>query len=270
MKRINALIQLRHSNRVSAMVLACAVASLIGCTVGCQETSNIAGSDAGTAEESDRLAITDVASPAPTAEERDERSEGKTRYQEVAPVEIPEELNFFSLPEATARAPEKKTPDATDDPDVRLLGFLCVSPEETTDCVALLKIGDKLFQASAGQTVAGVKLLSIDRRSVTLQRRRDRWTLELFDQSARHSSNTPSVFHDQPSKRSRHTNQAIPRTGVPAAVSMPRDPRIPSEPGLPPEPDLPPLPQPFDPESTETLFPEVELPPIDTPPGFEL
>lgn len=89
--------------------------------------------------------------------------------------------NFF-MPPIPMEAAEADTTSEVAEIQVRLLGFASVPSTEGNVSKAILKIADQLVYMKVGDVHADLKLVSIDKRSVSLQRGRERWNVVLMNQ----------------------------------------------------------------------------------------
>lgn len=105
--------------------------------------------------------------------------------------DFPEDVDFFSSPKAMPVRNELAADASKEQKSIRLIGFINPNPLDDSLKLALLKVGDQLVHLRVGQTFEDVELLSIDDRSVTLQRQRDRWTLAMMDQPVVNRATAP-------------------------------------------------------------------------------
>ena len=94
---------------------------------------------------------------------------------------LADDARFFAPPKIETPSKQVMESDRGRAP-IRLLGFIGDETIEPDSRKAILKVGDKMVTIAKGQAVEGIELLSIQGRSITMQRDRDRWTLSLFDQ----------------------------------------------------------------------------------------
>lgn len=97
--------------------------------------------------------------------------------------EFPDDVNFFKLPQPITVRNEVAVNVSEKQKSIRLLGFVNPNPTDTTQKLALLKIGDRLVNLREGEKFEEIELLTIEDRTVTLQQQRDRWSLAMMDQS---------------------------------------------------------------------------------------
>lgn len=110
-------------------------------------------------------------------------SDGPSKQDALASVEIPENVDFFSMPRTDAPRNQSITTQSEDSGvAVRLVGFLNANPSDPESSQAILRIGDETAQLSAGQSLGDTTLVSIGNRSVTIQQTHRRWTIDLFHQ----------------------------------------------------------------------------------------
>ena len=169
---------------------------------------------------------------------------------------LAEDAHFFTPPKIAAPAKQIMKSDQGHAP-VRLLGFVGDEDTKPGSRKAILKVGNRMATIGAGESVDGIELLSIQGRSITMQRDRDRWTLALFDQPVVHQSKTrppQSPRRRRPTRsgqRERHTTPApvaaaapaVPSSGAPSfeapILDLPEPPAPPDLGDLPGLEDLP-------------------------------
>lgn len=173
--------------------------------------------------------------------------------------------NFFMPPIPTEAAEADETSEVAEI-QVRLLGFASVQSTEGAIAKAILKIADHLVYMKVGDVHADLKLVAIDKRSVSLQRGRERWNVVLMNQPI----TNPDVPY-RSNAASRSSSGTGNRTRNPAPSPFPRQNDFPGDPSPGSPGGFHADQQDFNPPAIPDL-PEIELPEIDLPeiPGIDL
>ena len=181
----------------------------------------------------------------------------------VQPPDFPADANFFAVPAAAPAQVEIARSSTSEQVTIRLIGFINSAPANQQQRSALLKFGKRLVHLREGESYDDTKLLSIDDRTVTLQRKRDRWTLAMMDQPIVNRAASPSSLSRNHSRKRPTLSASLTGTAHPGDTPLVQ-PWTPDAPVLPVSDDQP---SGLNVEQPEAL-PMPELPDINGLPGL--
>lgn len=184
-------------------------------------------------------------------------NEGTEKLGKILSPLAEDEL-FFSAPDQKKLVPTA-SPDAnrSNRQEIRLLGIGRVGNLDAAHSQAIFKVNGEQLYKRTGESFDDVEVIDIGLRSVTLQRGRERWTVELFDQPVKNSiESKPTAPTVQKNSGQRNRKPSTTSARTPSSPNLGvAEPTLPLpanqvSPGVLPDPQLS-IPQ----------LPEISLPP---------